>query len=123
MTDALTRLADAVEAGTATSADFRAAFPAGNGHDSGAILAAYHGSLDAAKALHEAVLPGWGVTSLCQLWDVTPSGEYIGIGNDWSIELHHSNGDIQSHETCATASDPARAWLIAIIRALAQVAT
>lgn len=115
MGDALTRLADAVEAGTLPRP---LPFPV---YQAAMVISAYNGSLDAAKALHEAVLPGWGVTSLCQLWDVTPSGEYIGIGNDWAIELHHSNGDVQSHEACATASDPARAWLLAIIRALAQV--
>jgi len=120
---ALTRLAEKVEAGEATEYDFltwREGL-SGTRKESAIMLKAYNGSLNAAMALHEAVLPGWGVTSLCQLWDVTPSGEYIGIGNDWSIELHHSNGDIQSHEACATASDPARAWLLAIIRALAQV--
>lgn len=104
MTDALTRLADAVEAGTATSADFRAAFPAGNSHDSGAILAAYNGSLDAAKALHDAVLPGWD-------WSVDNIGRsqfcaYVYDGAKTIIAFNHN---------------PARAWLLAIIRALAQV--
>ena len=115
MTDALTRLADAVEAGMATSADFRAAFPAGNGHDSGAILAAYNGSLDAAKALHDAALPGWRLTNLCQF-----------EAGHWYARIHHPQGDdwpkweaYPFHET--TNADPARAWLLAIIRALAQV--
>lgn len=119
MTDALTRLADAVEAGTI--GQFRnldSELGNGNGIHG---KRAYNGSLDAAKALHEAVLPGWHVTSLCQLWDVTTSGEYIGIGNDWSIELHHSNGDVRPHGACATSNDPARAWLLAVIRAMAQV--
>jgi len=106
MTDALTRLADAVEAGTATSADFRAAFPAGNGHDSGAILAAYHGSLDAAKSLHEAVLT-------IHSWDVWRVSAFDGDPRKYGCNI--ATVDTTFAET------PARAWLLAILRALAQV--
>ena len=54
---------------------------------------AYAGSLDAAKALHEAVLPG-------QDWSISPSKSYAGNG---------FKGE---------SKDPARAWLLAILRAL-----
>jgi len=76
--------------------------------DEEAILAhrALYGSLDAAKALHEALLPGW----------------------DWSV---HGNGqcylwppgdiDTQNRGCIETEADiPARAWLIAILSALIQ---
>ena len=54
---------------------------------------AYRGSIDAAKALHEAVLPG-------QDWSISPSKSYAGNG---------FKGE---------SKDPARAWLLAILKAL-----
>jgi hypothetical protein len=63
---------------------------------------AYNGSLDAAKALHEAVLPGW----------FPGMSQNIHFG-DWYVwvqtkTLHHDARD----------QDPARAWLLAILEAL-----
>ena len=63
---------------------------------------AFHGSLDAAKALHEAVLPGWA-------WSIDRMGQAM-VWYPW-VE-----GDSITHE--AKATDPARAWLLAILRAL-----
>lgn len=83
------------------------------------IWRACYGSLDAAKALHDALLPGWGVASMCQLWDVGPGGEFIGIGYDWSVELHEDRGSVQGPQASATASNPARAWLLAVLHAMA----
>lgn len=107
--EALTELLAKVEAGWPPDIDtpymrpFIAAFGAnwiaGHAND------ANRGSLDAAKALHDAVLPGW--------WWTKPDGPESGtirvVGPD--------NGDcypssIGKHE------DPARAWLIAIIKAM-----
>ena len=70
---------------------------------------AYNGSLDAAKALHEAVLHEWE-------WQIGSEDAYL------------ETGDPGKEWTFRTASadniDPARAWLIAIIKALiAQEAT
>jgi hypothetical protein len=63
---------------------------------------AYNGSLDAAKALHEAVLPGWG----WQIW----GGSYATLSYDFDgAEIDVDN----SHE-----DNPARAWLLAILEAL-----
>ena len=59
---------------------------------------AYNGSLDAAKALHEVVLPG------NVLW-VTLVGGIATIGHD-------------GEEYTGVSSNPARAWLIAILKAL-----
>lgn len=61
---------------------------------------AYTGSLDAAKALHEAVLPGW---------------EY---GYDGSIAWVKMPGLRTSYRHDAMNGHTARAWLIAIIKAL-----
>lgn len=66
---------------------------------------AFQGSLDAAKALHEALLPGWH-------WSV--SGDYAAVmdhdGSDDFLGLKHFP---------ASSPQPARAWLLAILRALA----
>ena len=64
------------------------------------VWSAMDGSLDAAKELHEAVLTGWW-------WKVIhPDPSYAQVGmqgiGDYSAET----------------KDPARAWLLAILRAL-----
>ncbi|MBN8189531.1 hypothetical protein JF540_22860 [Salipiger thiooxidans] len=65
----------------------------------------YHGSLDAAKALHEAVLLGWG-------WNAGVYGARVWPYPD---EMARKPGVIQveDHEI-----SPARAWLLAIFSAL-----
>jgi hypothetical protein len=64
------------------------------------LLNAYDGSLDAAKALHDAVLPGWF----------------------WSIDSEDCGVCLYTHlldDAVLGADDnPARAWLIAILEAL-----
>ena len=100
MTDALTRLADAVEAGTwpGDTTEFW-------GHANHMLaFAAFNGSLDAAKSMHEAVLPGW-------YWERHHKREMV----VWNY------GVLQSKWGRSGNPDPARAWLLAIIRALAQV--
>jgi hypothetical protein len=68
-----------------------------------AVLAWRNGSLDATKALHEAVLPEWE-------WQIGSGDAYL------------ETGDPGKEWTFRTASadniDPARAWLIAILKAL-----
>jgi len=102
MRRALTRLADAVEAGTISQfRNLDSELGKGNGIYG---KRAYNGSLDAAKALHEAVLSGW----------------------DWSVDnLGRSPTCASVYDGAKTISafntDPARAWLLAIIRALAHV--
>ena len=93
-------LIKAVEAGTANMRDFIDAFgriPMGNNIEA---YNAYHGSLDAAKALHEALLPGcdWGRTE----------------GN---IYVKNPNVGSRSTKWGGPNEDPARAWLLAILRA------
>ncbi len=62
---------------------------------------AYNGSLDAAKALHEAVLPGWD-------WCMTADKVDVWTGN-------MMDDGIMRHGEAGTT---ARAWLIAILKAL-----
>ena len=64
---------------------------------------AYRGSLDAAKALHEAVLPDWYVFIKGQK------------GYVWFAEL--MDRDDNRHPQ-TEGETPARAWLLAILRAL-----
>lgn len=65
---------------------------------------ASHGSLDAALALHEAVLPGWG-------W-----GRYSSDGS-----FHVTQHGVMIDDTEGKADAPARAWLLAILRAYRSV--
>ena len=83
------------------------------GHD---IMKAFGGSLDAAKALHEAVLPGWIVVQMCQLMEVDAVCNYTGGIDGWLVEVSPIMGNVD--EGSGTAQDPARAWLIATLRAL-----
>jgi hypothetical protein len=74
---------------------------AGKWHDDGThVSLAYSGSLDAAKALHGAVLPDHrariDVGKKYRAWIITPDNEKFD----------------------AYSSNPARAWLIAILKAL-----
>ena len=98
MTD-LERLAAAIEAGTI--GQFRnldSEFGHGNGIHA---KRAYNGSLDAAKALHDAVLPGWIYLIRSQVVGVSSSDHDDPV---WYNKIH--------------TGTPARAWLLAIVRAL-----
>lgn len=75
-------------------------------------MKAFSGSLDAAKALHEALLPGW-------TRDVDATAPECGI----TVTLHkpyspHSYPD-EEKTVSADLSSEARSWLLAILRALA----
>lgn len=68
-------------------------------------FAAYNGSLDAARALHEALLPGW---------------EWCVDGVDALVQEPHLPGRITQAKPVygAAQGNPARAWLLAILDAL-----
>ena len=114
--EALAELIAKVEAGEA-SGKFG---PIMRGHmDFDKILEAsraYNGSLDAAKALHEAVLPGWAVERIT-MWPGPNNGcaAYLWGTHEKRGERWHHPEDGRSD---ATAETPARAWLLAILRAL-----
>ena len=101
----LDKLIAAVEAGTAK--DFRALLtdsdnPAERAKRCGWASSAYNGSLDAALRLHEALLPGWDY-SIDNVQRVKP---FVYVVDDGGPEFH------------AEAGTPARAFLLAILRAL-----
>lgn len=78
------------------------------------ITPAFSGSLDAAKALHDAVLPGWTLTTMFQMRHPDngqhPNGKWeVGLIGIFPGKVRHAY---------TTRDDPARAWLIAIIKAL-----
>lgn len=63
------------------------------------VNSAYKGSLDAAKALHEALLPGW-------VFDFTNDGGFV-MDSSGDSNQYSSYGDAQV----------SRHWLLAILRA------
>ena len=67
----------------------------------GYALDALHGSLDAALALHNAVLPGWG---------------WVIHGDVASVAPITSSAIMENAVECT--GNPARAWLVAILKAL-----
>lgn len=109
MTDltALDELIKTVEAGHEGMALHRA-MPDGISYDHVALI--YHatnGSLDAAKALHDALLPGWMMPCIVP--------HYLNGNHGVTVELYEKDGTGESIET---HDDMARAWLLAILKAL-----
>ena len=94
---ALETLLDRVTAGDATAPDFHDVL----GRNALNAISASNGSLDAAKALHDAVLPGW-----IYIIDWQVAGVSTPDYNDprWWNVMHKEA--------------PARAWLIAILKAM-----
>jgi hypothetical protein len=88
------KLREAVEAGRDNSELWRPAL----GDHGFTGMQAFHGSLDAAKALHDALLPGWR-------WHIEAKAAVVcRIKDDFT--------------RAGCADNPARAWVIAILRAL-----
>ena len=113
--DALDKLIEAVEAGTADKDDHYAAFPTAMKGEHYHAWSAFNGSLDAALALHEALLPGCNQysivtdpTCLCvkvAWWPDGLSADKCCYGEGWSED------------------SPSRAWLLAILRAYRATTT
>lgn len=115
--EALIALRDAVKAGRwwddlgiAGSALAKAGVP---DRLAGVSTAAFHGSLDAAKALHEAVLPGWE-------WNIGPDSEYVSpdrlrLAVVWPRDVTNKANVFRP---CGRHASDARAWLLAILEAL-----
>ena len=98
--DSLRALQAAVKAGEAKADHFRAVWPGYMGTTTPTAKnagEAFDGSLDAALALHKAVLPGHG-------WGLSHVGAYV--------------CDLDGRAEYGEATDPARAWLLAILAAL-----
>ena len=110
---ALIALRDAVRGGEILQAvDAVEAFPMTPTGDVAWLHAckASQGSLDAARALHDAVLPGWAVANIGQAcWD--------GSGG-WRVWITSKEYLTDMTSASAAADTPARAWLLAILEAL-----
>jgi len=78
----------------------------------GQMIAAQDGSLDAAKALHEALLPGWRVGNISQSYSAEDETE-----SDWTVWLTAPDYLTSCKQANGRSSNPARAWLLAILRA------
>lgn len=118
--DRLKLLASKVEEDCRLGAQILAKALASEARDRGEFFPAHDvskamcGSLDAAKALHEALLPGWTVSGIWQVREQTngqkPTGEWNALLFGVFPERYlHAEG------ICKIA---ARAWLLAILRAL-----
>ena len=107
MNDALNKLIEAVEAGLPSPTNWRdfAALPEGDPDNPAPILAhrAYYGSLGAAKALHEALLPGWH-------WNISKDG----------VARVVVPSPLRPTPLIGRSENPARAWLLAVLRAYAS---
>ena len=111
--EALRKLADKVDAGDVVTAHYaRKAFPNRHYH----AVTADEGSLDAAHSLHKAVLGDkWHVEDLSQA--------AIHVGAPWGCILKKCNvsmPDVEVSSGYDFANNPARAWLLAIIKAKIQ---
>ena len=126
--NALDKLIEAVEAGTlkGTYDDLisfdrlcDAAIPQDTRGLNVHAFEAYEGSLDAALALHEALLPGWALERLTK-WPGT-NGQctaYLWGTHEDDGERWHNAKD---GRVDANGPTPARAWLLAILRAYRSV--
>lgn len=117
----LDRLIEAVEAGNfwddvgiAIAACEHAGIPA---KDAQSVRTAYHGSLDAAQALHEALLPG----VMARITDHGLGYEDIGrwhVAVNWPhIEWQPQFTGVGPFRFSGQSNNPARAWLIATLKA------
>lgn len=107
--DALEELIKAVEAGEFCMSKF----PPGLAEWFTSICHSYHGSLDAAKALHDALLPGWRMDALWQ------GGVLSRTQDVWHCRIRciiDGRTAIDTYERVGYDT-PARAWLLAILRA------
>lgn len=116
--EALKELLAKVEAGTLKRSDLwpSRGTPEGLCGRNSRAWWAYKGSLDAAKALHKAVLRGWAVERLT-MWPGTGGMCCVSIWgtHDHDGERWHRFDDGRAE---GKSDIPARAWLIAIIKAL-----
>ena len=103
--ESLNQLLESIKAGTYTTELGVLVFSTEKNYSCSIALyvsQAYYGSLDAAKSLHETLLPDW-------IWDVT---------NDHAFVTNSINGTQFAPDDYM--ENPARAWLIAIIKALME---
>jgi hypothetical protein len=116
----LLKLADRVEAGEADPFDVldglypsleAKACPAYNDIRCGAIAFLTH--LDAAKSLHDAVCHTWW-------WEVTGGQGDPDEGPQWYSASVSDAKPVDSTQTFGEASNPAAAWVAAILRAKAE---
>jgi hypothetical protein len=123
--EALRDLAEMVEAGNVSYWDLSEGF--GISHAIDAELA-FRGSLDAAKALHEALLPGWwwsiGTNSVSDDARVAPDFDCPKHGPELReklpVDVNGFPWEVMTDQFIRQPGNPARAWLLAILWALIE---
>lgn len=119
MTDALRKLVAAVEAGHITGGmkglkEFDALTEAAIPRCLVPAIEtwrAYNGSLDAAKALHDSLLPGWTMDQMNEWHGI--EGRTAG----WGVNLLRLSEPRMRTHGGGIGMTPARAWLLAILKA------
>ncbi len=106
----ISKLIEAIEAGTLDVSDLVAFEP----EEHAAAWNAYEGSLDAAKALHDALLPGWSWRKPAVPWE--PESAAVQSPNWQPADDEDDEGGYPFFK--GNSNDPARAGLLAILRAL-----
>lgn len=106
MSDALKRLIETVGGGE-WDGSWRGVLDADKMMPPQAFSDAYHGSLDASRSVHDALLPGW---TAC----IGQNAHH----NDWNAFVRLTDAGIITREHWGGTDDNgARAWLLAILRA------
>ena len=109
----IAELIEAVEAGTAIPLSFICLSPEEHHH----AFRAYNGSLDAAMALHEALLPGWTVRITDFGIDCTDHGSWAASINWQHMEWQPTFTAPGPFSFTAWNNIPSRALLLADLRA------
>lgn len=115
----LRKLIEAVEAGSDKCAFWKVWEPQNEGGQLAYVAErAFNGSLDAAKALHDALLPGWerGVRS-------DKAGYHAWVSSpDYEVSCYYAGGNFvqlvdRGSRHGSTDAIDARAWLLSILKA------
>lgn len=119
--EALDELIAAVEAGALPDEDWRLMhdiWSPRNWHDIGHnVRYSMHGSLDAAKALHEALLPGWMWLARKTNADDVSNGHCEPSNGGFANVWHNISPNDGGEHFSVFAETAARAWLLATLKA------
>lgn len=103
----LLKLAERIEAGQNCFSEVLTIIAQGRYVSIATLSGALQGSLDAAKKLHDELLPGW---ALANMWEKEDD-------QGWFVRISRRDNDNDYHEG-DWAKTPAAAWVAAILRAV-----
>lgn len=116
--EALDKLIKAIEAGAIPLSDLDAFIPSlGLNTQGNDAHSAYRGSLDAAKALHEALLPGWMWLARKTDADDVSNGQCAPSNGGFANVWHNISPNDGGEHFSVFAETAARAFLLATLKA------